>query len=115
MQSITKTPKCIVPQQHQKLYHNALGFLILVCLLEDGSWPPKYVGVDWYHVYVFVCANCWSYKIIYISLHGMNNIKMYFLCSVRACICYFQYMMLTLTMFGSLSNCLHDNQLPETK
>jgi hypothetical protein len=29
---------------------------------EDDGRPLKYVGVDWYHMHVFVCASCWSYK-----------------------------------------------------
>jgi hypothetical protein len=38
---------------------------------------PKHAGVDCYQVYVFVCASNWSYKMNYISLHGMNNITIF--------------------------------------
>lgn len=38
-------------------------------LPDDGSRMLKY------HEYVFARASLWSYKINYISLHGMNNVK----------------------------------------
>ena len=34
---------------------------MLVRLPEDGGQLPKHVAVDWYRVYVFVCAS-WSYQ-----------------------------------------------------
>jgi len=40
-----------------------------------GYQQPKHVGVDCYHVYVFVRVSLWSYKMNYISLHGINNIR----------------------------------------
>ena len=46
---------------------------------------PKHVRVHWYHAYVFVCASCWFYKMNYISLHGMNNIKQLHLCHQFVC------------------------------
>lgn len=42
---------------------------------DDSVQPPKHVGVDLCHVYVFVCTSCWFYKMSCSSWHVMNTVK----------------------------------------
>jgi len=36
---------------------------VLVRLPDDGCQQPKHVAEYWCHVYVLVCASCWSYEL----------------------------------------------------
>jgi len=42
---------------------------------EVGGQQSEHVRMTKYHTYTYVCASCWSYKMHYISLHSMHNIK----------------------------------------
>ena len=56
--------------QQYKVYRNSLAWLP-----EDSRRPPKKVGVDRYHVFLFVHASRFSYKINYISLYARSKIN----------------------------------------
>lgn len=44
-------------------------------LPEVGGQQPEHVWMNKYHAYIYVCASRWSYKMNYISLYSMHNIK----------------------------------------
>jgi len=44
-------------------------------LPEVGGQQSEHVRMTQIQAYLYVCASCWSYKMNYISLHSMQNIK----------------------------------------
>jgi hypothetical protein len=49
--------------------HTVSRFTELVRLPDNGCQQPKHVAVDWCHVYVLVCAGCWSVHSLYTAPH----------------------------------------------
>jgi len=66
-------------------YSNTTKCIIVHYVLNSGVAPWRWQSAAeicksyWHNEYVFARASLWSDKMNYISLHGMNNVKIKFL------------------------------------